>query len=134
MNQTSDNSNLFTKINSFIPTQRRYNSTRLSNEFVKGNNNSDFTNRTINLVGNISGNITTNLFEYSNNKEKSQNINDENKSKILLELKSNDYNDTCNDINKKIFEAEKALQLVKNQEIKIKMIKNKLDKKMKNSS
>ena len=134
MNQTSDNSNLFTKINSFIPTQRRYNSTRLSNENVKGNNNSDFTNRTINLVGNISGNNTTNLFEYSNNKEKSQNLNDENKSKILLELKSNEYNDTCNDINKKIFEAEKALQLVKNQEIKIKMIKNKLDKKMKNSS
>ena len=134
MNQTSDNSNLFTKINSFIPTQRRYNSTRLSNENVKGNNNSDFTNRTINLVGNISGNNTTNLFEYSNNKEKSQNLNDENKSKILLELKSNEYNDTCNDINKKIFEAEKALQLVKNQEIKIKMIKNKLDKKMKNSA
>ena len=134
MNQTSDNSNLFTKINSFIPTQKRYNSTRLSNEYVKGNNNSDFTNRTINLVGNISGNNTTNLFEYSNNKEKSQNLNDENKSKILLELKSNEYNDTCNDINKKIFEAEKALQLVKNQEIKIKMIKNKLDKKMKNSA
>ena len=133
MNQTSDNSNLFTKINSFIPTQKRYNSSRLSNEKMKGNN-SDFTNRTFNLVGNISGNNTSNLFEYSNNKENSQNLNDENKSKILLELKSNEYNDTCNDINKKIFEAEKALQLVKNQEIKIKMIKNKLDNKMKNSS
>ena len=134
MNQTSDNSNLFTRINSFIPNQRRYNSSRLSNELIKGNNNSDFTNRTMNLVGNISGNITTNLFEYSNKKEKSHNLNDENKSKILLELKSNEYNDTCNDINKKIFEAEKALQQVKNQEIKIKMIKNKLDKKIKNSA
>jgi hypothetical protein len=134
MNQTSDNSNLFTRINSFIPIQRRYNSSRLSNEKMKGSNDSDITNRTFNLVGNVSGNNTTKLFEHSNNKEKSHNLNDENKSKILLELKSNDYNDTCNDINKKIFEAEKALQLVKNQEIKIKMIKNKLDKKMKNSS
>lgn len=134
MNQTSDNSNLFNKINSFIPTQRRYYSSRLSNELMKDNTNSDFTNRTINLVGNVSGNNTTNLFEHSNNKEKSQNLNDENKSKILLELKSNEFNDTCNDINKKIYEAEKALQLVKNQEIKIKMIKNKLDKKIKNSA
>ena len=134
MNQTSDNSNLFTRINSFIPIQRRYNSSRLSNEKMKGSNDSDFTNRTFNLVGNVSGNNTIKLFEHSNNKEKSHNLNDENKSKILLELKSNDYNDTCNDINKKIFEAEKALQLVKNQEIKIKMIKNKLDKKIKNSA
>lgn len=133
MNQTSDNSILFNKINSFVPGQKKYNSTRLSNELMKENNNSDFTNRTINLVGNISGNNTTNMFELSNNKEKSQNLNDENKSKLLLELKSNEYNDTCNDINKKIFEAEKALQLVKNQEIKINMIKNKLDQKLKNS-
>ena len=57
---------------------------------------------------------------------------DETRSKYL-EIKSN-FNETFNDINSKIFEAEKALQKIQNQERKIKIIKDKLDKKAKNQS
>ena len=57
---------------------------------------------------------------------------DDTKSKYL-EIKS-DFNETFKDINSKIFEAEKALQKIQNQERKIKIIKDKLDKKAKNQS
>ena len=43
-------------------------------------------------------------------------------------------NKSYTEINSKIFETEKALQKIENQERKIKIIKDKLDKKMKNSS
>ena len=92
-----------------------------------------FTNRTTNLIGNISKfNISDNT-GFINNKSKNQTIEDKNLSKYL-ETNSNENNETYNDINKKIFEIEKALQIVKSQDKKIQLIKDKLDKKMKNSS
>ena len=92
-----------------------------------------FTNRTTNLIGNISKfNISDNT-GFLINKSKNQTIENKNLSKYL-ETNSNENNETYNDINKKIFEIEKALQIVKSQDKKIQLIKDKLDKKMKNSS
>lgn len=99
-------------------------------------NKNDFTNRTVNAIHDLSKNK---LNDDHNNtdilalKERHQSILDKTKSKYL-ETSTNDNNETYNDINKKIFEVEKVLQLVKNQDKKIQMIKDKLDKKMKNSS
>ena len=106
------------------------------NNYEYFNNNNNYSNRTINLVGNssnkkiIDDNTNSDIL---NLKNKSQSLFDKNKSKYL-ETSTNDNNETYCDINKKIFEVEKVLQLVKIQDKKIQMIKDKLDKKIKNSS
>ena len=109
-----------------------YNSTRLSNKQKNEKfYNNNLANRTINLFDKIYSNSLINRNEYSNNRNLNRTFNDENKSKYL-EIKSNDYKEAFNDINKKIFKAEKALQLIKTQEKRIKMIKDKLYKKQNN--
>ena len=107
-----------------------YNSNRLSNKQKNEKfYNNNLTNRK-NLFDKINSNSLINRIESSNIKYLNRTFNDENKSKYL-EIKSNDYKETFNDINKKIFKAEKALQLIKTQEKRIKMIKDKLDKRQK---
>lgn len=132
MNKSNNISLKNNKINNYKPMFKIYNSNRLSN---KGKNekfyNNNLANRTINLVDNINSNSLSNRIECSNIIDLNRTFNDENKSKYL-EIKSNDYKDTFNDINKKIFKAEKSLQLIKTQEKRIKMIKDKLDKRQKN--
>ena len=132
-NNTNIDKNLYNKKN--ISDSKRCKSSRIfqKKDYERRNyNNIDtnyFTNRTTNLIGNISKyNISDNT-EFLNNKSKNQT----NISKYL-ETNSNENNETYNDINKKIFEIEKALQIVKSQDKKIQIIKDKLDKKMKNSS
>ena len=122
----------YNKIINYKVMSKIYNSTRLSNKQNKEKfYNNNLTNRTINLVDNINSNSLINRNEYSNIRNLNRTFNDENKSKYL-EIKSNDYKETFNDINKKIFKAEKALQLIKTQEKRIKMIKDKLYKKQNN--
>ena len=127
------------KISNYKSENKRCNSSRVSQKIIdqKRNNNyynNNFTNRTLNLVGNISNNnnITDNT-DVINMKMKNPTIEDKSIVKYL-ETNSNENNETFNDINKKIFEIEKALQLVKSQDKKIQIIKDKLDKKMKNTS
>ena len=128
----SNNDSLKNKINNYKPMFKIYNSNRLSNKGKKEKfYNKNLTNRTINLVDKINSNSLSNRIEFSNIIALNRTFNDENKSKYL-EIKSNDYKDTFNDINKKIFKAEKSLQLIKTQEKRIKMIKDKLDKRQKN--
>jgi len=128
----SNNDSLKNKINNYKPMFKIYNSNRLSNKGKKEKfYNKNLTNRTINLVDKINSNSLSNRIEFSNIIDLNRTFNDENKSKYL-EIKSNDYKDTFNDINKKIFKAEKSLQLIKTQEKRIKMIKDKLDKRQKN--
>ena len=141
-NQFNNKSNNFfinKKISNYKSENKRCNSSRASQKIVdqKRNNNyynNNFTNRTLNLVGNISNNnnITDNT-DVINMKMKNPTIEDKSIVKYL-ETNSNENNETYNDINKKIFEIEKALQLVKSQDKKIQIIKDKLDKKMKNTS
>ena len=128
----SNNDSLKNKINNYKPMFKIYNSNRLSNKGKKEKfYNKNLTNRTINLVDKINSNSLSNRIEFSNIIDLNRTFNDENKSKYL-EIKSNDYKDTFNDINKKIFKVEKSLQLIKTQEKRIKMIKDKLDKRQKN--
>ncbi len=124
INKAYNDSLKYNKINNYKVMSKIYNSTRLSNR-PKNEKfyNNNITNRTINL--NYNGLI--NRIEFSNIRDLNRTFNDENKSKYL-EIKSNDYKETFNDINKNIFKAEKALQLIKTQENRIKMIKDKLDK------
>ena len=136
-NNSNIDKNLYNKTN--ITDSKRCKSSRIfqkKNYERRNYNNIDtnyFTNRTTNLIGNISKyNISDNT-EFLNNRSKNQTIEDKNLSKYL-ETNSNENNETYNDINKKIFEIEKALQIVKSQDKKIQIIKDKLDKKMKNSS
>lgn len=91
------------------------------------------TYRTINLENNMSKNNLGDNTDISNIKKQDKTIEDKSASKYL-ETNSNENNETYNDINKKIFEIEKTLQLVKSQDKKIQFIKDKLDKKIKNSS
>lgn len=91
------------------------------------------TYRTINLENNMSKNNLADNTDISNIKKQDKTIEDKSASKYL-ETNSNENNETYNDINKKIFEIEKTLQLVKSQDKKIQFIKDKLDKKIKNSS
>lgn len=86
-------------------------------------------NRTINYNDNNINKFNLNLTNESLILAKED---EDNKSKYL-EMKS-DFNETYSEINSKIFETEKALQKIQNQEKKIKIIKDKLDKKDKNSS
>ena len=135
-NNSNIDTNIYNKKN--ITDTKRCKSSRIFNKknYERNYNNIDtnyFTNRTTNLIGNISKyNISDNT-DLLNNKSKNQTIEDKNISKYL-ETNSNENNETYNDINKKIFEIEKALQIVKSQDKKIQLIKDKLDKKMKNSS
>ena len=136
-NNSNIDKNLYNKTN--ITDSKRCKSSRIfqkKNYERRNYNNIDtnyFTNRKTNLIGNISKyNISDNT-EFLNNRSKNQTIEDKNLSKYL-ETNSNENNETYNDINKKIFEIEKALQIVKSQDKKIQIIKDKLDKKMKNSS
>jgi hypothetical protein len=136
-NNSNIDKNLYNKTN--ITDSKRCKSSRIfqkKNYERRNYNNIDtnyFTNRTTNLIGNISKyNISDNT-EFLNNRSKNQTVEDKNLSKYL-ETNSNENNETYNDINKKIFEIEKALQIVKSQDKKIQIIKDKLDKKMKNSS
>ena len=91
------------------------------------------TYRTINLENNMSKNNLGDNTDISNIKKQDKTIEDKSASKYL-ETNSNENNETYNDINKKIFEIEKTLQLVKSQDKKSQFIKDKLDKKIKNSS
>ena len=109
-----------------IPIPSSTNSSRKNRNIIKiDNENSNIvTNRTMNLEHKNKLILNTTNESIITGKE------DETKSKYL-EIKS-DFNETFNDINSKIFEAEKALQKIQNQERKIKIIKDKLDKKAKN--
>lgn len=130
-NKTNNDSLKYNKINNYKVMSKIFNPTSLSNR--QKNDNylySNLTNRTINFVDKINSNRIINKIELSNIRDLNRTFNDENKSKYL-EIKSNDYKETFNDINKKIFKAEKALQLIKSQEKRIKMIKDKLDKRQK---
>ena len=129
--------NLNNNKNSVINISKRPNSSRFGtkkNVAIIPNNKNSFTNRTINSVKNFH---TARILDYNNesinNKKNNVNLKSENKSKYL-EIKSNNNNEEYDDINKQIFEAEKALQLMKSQESKIQSIKDKLDKKMKEFS
>ena len=131
INKTNNDSLKYNKINNYKVMPKIFYSTRLSkkpkNQVFYNNN---LTNRTINLVDKINSNSLINRIEIPNIKYLNRTFNDEDKSKSL-EINSNDYKETFNDINKKIFKAEKALQLIKSQEKRIKMIKDKLDKRQK---
>ena len=106
--------------------------------------NSSYISRDIKKIENKKLNITSNrTFNYTDNAN-TINLNltneslilgkeDENNKSKYLENKS-DFNETYSEINSKIFETERALQNIQNQEKKIKIIKDKLDKKIKNSS
>ena len=138
-NNKSNNFFINKKISNYKSESKRCNSSRASQKIIDQKRNynyynNNFTNRTLNLVGNVSNNnnITDNT-DVINMKMKNPTI--EEKSIVkYLETNSNENNETYNDINKKIFEIEKALQLVKSQDKKIQIIKDKLDKKMKNTS
>ena len=121
-------------LNNFIPKFERPNSSRfeIKRNLVHIPNNS-FTNRTINLLNNKDKNNINYNTENINIENPNNTFVNENKSKYL-EIKSNDNLEDYKEINKQLFEAEKALQLMKSQENKIKIIKNKLDKKMKKFS
>ena len=133
--------NLNINKNSVIYNCKRPNSSRLGlkkNDAIIANiipnNKNSFTNRTTNSMKNFhSDGIFYNNNESINNKKNNINLESENKSKYL-EIKSNNNNEDYDDINKQIFEAEKALQLMKSQESKIQSIKDKLNKKMKEFS
>ena len=111
-----------------IPIPSSTSSSRKNRNIIKiDNENSNIvTNRTMNLEHKNKLILNTTNESIITGKE------DDTKSKYL-EIKS-DFNKTFNDINSKIFEAEKALQKIQNQERKIKIIKDKLDKKAKNQS
>ena len=130
INKSNNDSLKYNKINNYKVMSKIYNSNRLSNKQKNEKfYNNNLTNRK-NLFDKINSNSLINRIESSNIKYLNRTFNDENKSKYL-EIKSNDYKETFNDINKKIFKAEKALQLIKTQEKRIKMIKDKLDKRQK---
>ena len=121
LNKEKDNS-IIDSLKKFQPLTKRYNTSRFSYEIMRDKNKENLddnclTFRKLNLN-------TVKNKNYENNESNSK----------YIELKSNENNEEYNDINKKIFEAEKALQIVKSQENRIKMIKDKLDKKMKYSS
>ena len=123
------NSNSNSKISkNGIPIPSNTNSSRKNRNIIKiDNENSNIvTNRTMNLEHKNKLILNTTNESIITGKE------DDTKSKYL-EIKS-DFNETFKDINSKIFEAEKALQKIQNQERKIKIIKDKLDKKAKNQS
>ena len=111
-----------------IPIPSNTSSSRKNRNIIKiDNENSNIvTNRTMNLEHKNKLILNTTNESIITGKE------DDTKSKYL-EIKS-DFNETFKDINSKIFEAEKALQKIQNQERKIKIIKDKLDKKAKNQS
>ena len=94
--------------------------------------NNNFTSRTMNLMATISTNNISSNADTLSRRNIYKTYENENKPKYF-ELKSNEYNKTYKDIDQKLLEAEKTLKLVKTQEKKIKMIKNKLDKKGKNN-
>ena len=138
----SRRNNLYNNMNNINNTCKRPNSSRSAFKTemaILRNKRNNFTNRTINLVNNFDDN--NKISKYSNesiindnSKNNAENENEnENKSKFL-EIKSNNNKEEYDDINKQIFEAEKALQLMKSQESKIQSIQEKLDKKVKEFS
>ncbi len=108
----------------------------------KSNSNSKNFSKLIPIPSNTNSNIISNRTMNLDLKNKF-NLNTTNESSVLekeeenkfkyIEFKS-EFNKSYTEINSKIFETEKALQKIENQERKIKIIKDKLDKKMKNSS
>ena len=121
-NKSNSNSKRFKKI---IPLPSNASTSRKNreNKNIENENLNTMTNRTLNLDTKTKLNLNTTNDSSMAGKE--ENI----KSKYL-EMKS-DFNETFNEINSKIFETEKALQKIHNQERKIKIIKDKLDKKSK---
>ena len=121
-NKSNLNSN---KFNNLIPISSHSNSSFNNNTFKKLDNDNlnSISNRTMNL------DIKNKLNLNATNENSTINKDEENKSKYL-EFKS-EFNKTYREINSKIFESEKALQKVENQERKIKFIKDKIDKKNK---
>ena len=137
-NNKTNNLILNQKLNNFKLEFKRNNSFHLSEKLQNENKNNsqynrNFMNRTINLVDNITKNNISDNTDVRNMKMKYQTIDGKSTVKYL-ETNSNENNETYNDINKKILEIEKTLQLVRSQDKKIQSIKNKLDKKMKNGS
>ena len=124
-NKSNSNSKRFSKL---IPPPSSNYSQRKNKEIRKIDND------TLNLTSNRTLNLETKNKLNLNTTNESSIIGkeEENKSKYL-ELKS-DINETFTEINSKIYETEKALLKIENQERKIKIIKDKLDKKIKNSS
>lgn len=124
-NKSNSNSRRFSKI---IPIPSNASSSRKNRDIRKIENEklNLTTNRTLNLDTKTKLNLNT-------TNESSIVGKDENSKSKYLEIKS-DFNETFSEINSKIFETEKALQKIQNQERKIKIIKDKLDKKSKISS
>ena len=122
ISKTSSNSKRFSKL---IPLPSNTNSSRKS-KYIRKKENEDFnkiSNRTVDLSTKNGLNLNiTNESSFFGKEEV-------NKSKYL-EYKY-DFDKNYSDINSKIFETEKALQKIENQERKIKIIKDKLDKKNK---
>ena len=118
-----NNSNL-AQNNLLFNTSRIANHTLDENRNVENYDNNIFTYRTKSIVDNNISDITD-IIKFKNN--------DGSKSKYL-ETASGENDETYNDINKKILEIEKGLELAKSQDKKIQMIKDKLNKKLKNSS
>ena len=123
-NKPNSNSKRFNKL---IPLPSNTNSSR-KNKYIKLENDSmnKITNRTMNL--DIKNRINLNTTNESSLFGKEE----ESKSKYL-EFKS-DFDKNYSEINSKIYETEKGLQKIENQERKIKIIKEKLDKKSKGLS
>ena len=124
-NKSNSNSKNFSKL---IPIPSNTNSFRNNkiHQKIDNDNSNIISNRTMNL--DLKNKFNLNTTNESSVLEKEE----ENKSKYI-EFKS-EFNKSYTEINSKIFETEKALQKIENQERKIKIIKDKLDKKMKNSS
>ena len=116
------------RFNNLLPISSHNNSSINTKQYKK------IENEKLNLISNRTMNLDIkNKFNLNATNENSTiNKDEENKSKYL-EFKS-EFNKTYREINSKIFETEKALQKVENQERKIKIIKDKLDKKTKISS
>ena len=123
--KSNSNSKRFSKIIPF-PSNPSTSRKIRENKKIENENLNNTTNRTLNLETKSKLNLNT-------TNESSNMGRDENSKSKYLEIKSN-FNEAFKEINSKIFETEKALQKIQNQERKIKIIKDKLDKKNKISS
>ena len=124
-NKSNSKSKNFSKL---IPIPSNTNSFRNNkiHQKIDNDNSNIISNRTVNLE--LKNKFNLNTTNESSVLEKEEG----NKSKYL-EFKS-EFDKSYTEINSKIFETEKALQKIENQERKIKIIKDKLGKKMKNPS
>ena len=124
-NKSNSKSKNFSKL---IPIPSNTNSFRNNKilQKIDNDNSNIISNRTVNL--DLKNKFNLNTTNESSVLEKEEG----NKSKYL-EFKS-EFDKSYTEINSKIFETEKALQKIENQERKIKIIKDKLGKKMKNPS